>query len=705
MPEISEVKPSQGQTALLTMREEDSISGADFVVTSPSEQTKTPRVFTDMSADAAAQERPSEFASPCSPTRTLATSQEDDAESRERIPNKDTLLAPTRHDAVSRERFSHTSLVPDAATQEQGPCCHTPNSDAGTPQEQSSVRRFDNFFDAYDCDYWWLSTDDREPWFQRPPHRSSGPPGWEKWALDVPPVPTLDYQQLRAMTSKSEQTKSDMCQGLDWCTDLRSFESRLRPGWVFSSRAHRSKDFEGAEEQLLRDGYTSPISRSKIKCAIRGFAVPKVKKRKRRAVLDGRAVNEGMKEVPHVRLPSQSDIDECVLKYNYFVELDGTGWFHQFALGEGIPAYFAMQFGSRTYQWNRMPMGWAYSVWIAQKTTEFLADFELPNGVRIVVYIDNVYVFGMDKDSIDDAVRVFLDRCKLANAQFSVTTPLTHAGVVLGMEVELQRKTVRLPENFVEKIMAAQHNLDGLFNNESVHTRLLWKLFGCLQWGARVLHVHMYKYPRWSAWLSHRAGQLHSNPSLWDRGCRIWPKALNDLARLCADICANWERTIRITSTMSRTVFTDASDVGYGISHLGGRTFGRRWTSTMTRHTIALRELYGSVEGVKDTVAMYPDAEHIHLVGDNTNVIAWIKKRKAPSFYGNRLLNDLFAALGARTLSTEWIPSADNPADAPSRSRDTGASATRPLPRPTSAVFSSTPSPASCARGSNPTRV
>jgi len=573
-----------------------------------------------------------------------------------------------------------TPLDPDVVPQALGPL--------------KGPRHIEAFLDTefgYDCDLWWMSmglwtnlqaSGDREPWFVRPPTRPSGPPGWKKWALDVPNVPTLDYHRLRAMQSKSDMSKADMCQAIDWCSDLKSFESLIRPNWRFLATKSRSTDFEASVDQLLRDGYTSPISRRQIKCAIKGFAVPKIKKKTRRAILDARPVNEGMKEVPHVRLPTQSDIDECVRDYKYFVELDGKGWFHQFGLGEGIPAYFTMKFGAKTFQWNRMPMGWSYSVWIAQKTTEFLADFLLPNGVRIIVYVDNVYVFGSDEKNIGLAVETFLDRCRQVSAQFSITTPLTSTGVVLGMEVDLIRKTVKLPVDFVNKIQMAKNNLSGLFDDsrgrgsgsnsssyQSVHTRLLWKLFGCLHWGARVLQTHMYRYPRWSAWLSHRARQLHDNPTLWDRGCRIWPKALRDLRQLCTDICANPERTVKNNSANSHTVFTDASDVGYGVCHhRKGRTFGRRWTTGMTRHTIALRELYASVEGIKDTVVSYPDSEHVHLVGDNTNVIAWIKKKKAPTFFGNRLLQDLFTALGHRTLTTEWIPSADNPADEPSRS-------------------------------------
>jgi len=542
--------------------------------------------------------------------------------------------------------------------------------------ESSKGRRFIGpFFDAstssLDLDGFsclWLFPNDHEPWFRRPPSSINGPPGWEKWKLDVPDVPTLDYEQLQSLDSVSNEKRRDMCQAVDWCTNAESFRSRLRPDWKFPTTERRSTDFESAQEELKRDKYISPIDQRDIKCAIKAFSVPKIKKKTRRAILDARPVNEGMKEVPHVKLPSQEDIDECVRTYQYFVELDGKGWFHQFDLSPEIRAYFTIRLGKRSYRWHRMPMGWAYSVWIAQKTSEFLADFSLPNGVRIIVYIDNIYIFGNEKENINAAVKLFLERCQKVNAQFSITTPLTQVGIVLGMQVDLNSKTVKLPEDFVMKIKKAQINLDGLFDNASVHTRLLWKLFGCLQWGARVQHSHMYKYPRYTAWLSHRARQLQMDPALWDRGCRIWPKALSDLHRLCVDICENIPRIVTKPSDQKHTVFTDASNVGYGVVHeKTGRSFGKRWTVDMTRHCIAIKELYGAVRGIIDTVNCYPDTKHVHLVIDNTNVVSWITKRRAACFFGNRLLKDLFEALGHRTISTEWIPSADNPADAPSR--------------------------------------
>jgi len=56
-------------------------------------------------------------------------------------------------------------------------------------------------------------------------------------------------------------------------------------------------------------------------------------------------VNEEMKEVPHLELQTQEDIDTCVLTYKHFAELDGKGLFHPFGLSPKIRAYFTLKFG------------------------------------------------------------------------------------------------------------------------------------------------------------------------------------------------------------------------------------------------------------------------------------------------------------------------------------------------------------------------
>jgi len=421
---------------------------------------------------------------------------------------------------------------------------------------------------------------------------------------------------------------------------------------------------------LVELDYVKPWSRRKIKCMIKGFCVPKLKKKTKRTILDARAVGDAQKGPPSVTLATLEDVEDCVRQYAYVAELDGKGWFHQHGLADQVAEYFGLQIGNRRLVWTRLPMGWSYSVFIAHSVAEFLTDFTLPEGVRVLVYIDNVYVFSCDEQNAARTIDAFLERCRSVGATFEITTPVGTEATVLGARVDMNEKTIRLTDDFISKLTIVRNEMKELFKDAKVTNRLMWKLFGGLMWGARVLKKLLFEYPRFSAWLSRRAQDLHEKDELWDYPCHIWPRAREDLERLCDEILNAKPRSVRLPSGLRHTLHTDASDVGHGVVHDSAFlrcVKGNRFSNAMKGHTIALRELYGAVAGVRDAVAMRPEIQHLVLWVDNTNTETWIRKGKANTFFGNRLLKELFACLEGRTIEVHWEPSEANPADLPSR--------------------------------------
>ena len=124
---------------------------------------------------------------------------------------------------------------------------------------------------------------------------------------------------------------------------------------------------------------------------------------------------------------------------------------------------------------------------------------------------------------------------------------------------------------------------------------------------------------------------------------------------------------------LSHTVFTDASDVGFGFIHDGAVNHTRAavWTSTMQERTIAERELYAAKMGIADAVEWHAlnnvKLRELHLVTDNTNCVSWLTKRRGKSFYVNAILKEVSDILGKISLIVTYIQSIDNPADRPSR--------------------------------------
>lgn len=502
-------------------------------------------------------------------------------------------------------------------------------------------------------------------WRPPPPPRS---PDVESWPLDVPDVELVDYKRLLQLPVKDPEVRGRLERGVALCTDPREFEALFFERRTTGVFARESRDFEPHLSYLLKRNY---LSRGAVKRAIVGFTIPKMKKRTLRGILDGRPVNQAQKPPPRTALATMEDIEVAVREYGHYCELDGKGWFNQFGMDDKIQENWGLKIGGEWYRWTRLPMGWSYSVFVAHTATEALASFEL-EGVRILIYIDNVYVFGRTKELVDQGVDIFLDRCKQVGATFTVTTPTSTSGTILGIHADLEKKTFCLPEDFVDKVAKLRSELSGLFQNERVSTRELWVLFGNLMWAARILHEPLYRYPRWMAWVSQRARQLHANPLLWDKPCHIWPTALSDLKALTTRVCDNRVYDLH-QQEVTTEVFTDASDKGYGVvipdtEEGGGQTYAAWWTISMRKHTIAERELVAAVLALAHLRRTEKGkTPHYHLYTDNTNVVAWLTRRRGPNFFVNALLRDLFDGSEPFQLSVTWIPSAANPADGPSR--------------------------------------
>jgi hypothetical protein len=100
-----------------------------------------------------------------------------------------------------------------------------------------------------------------------------------------------------------------------------------------------------------------------------------------------------------------------------------------------------------------MPMGWSHAVYVAHTTSLALADFRQED-FFILVYIDNIYIFGNDESTIGAATSRFLERSEQVGAKFEITTPVTSDLTILGIQCNLANKTFSLPESFTSKFRA-----------------------------------------------------------------------------------------------------------------------------------------------------------------------------------------------------------------------------------------------------------
>ena len=135
---------------------------------------------------------------------------------------------------------------------------------------------------------------------------------------------------------------------------------------------------------------------------VKAFTVPKASG-KRRLVVDASNVGEAQKDPPHAELVSISQIKDLVANYNWVVQLDGKSWFYQVPAAS-LRSFFAVRPVLGIHWLMVLPMGWSWSVWVAQtavaigQRAEQLLQQQDDGWQTHLEYIDNFIAVGRNND-------------------------------------------------------------------------------------------------------------------------------------------------------------------------------------------------------------------------------------------------------------------------------------------------------------------
>ena len=119
-------------------------------------------------------------------------------------------------------------------------------------------------------------------------------------------------------------------------------------------------------------------------------------------------------------LPSVAEVKRLVADNNFVVQLDGKSWFYQVPARK-LQSYFALRTVAGIYWLVVLPMGWSWSVWIAQTLARAIgqrAMTKVPEQLRSraehAEYIDNFIACGTTREAaaaVVDGIRAAADEC------------------------------------------------------------------------------------------------------------------------------------------------------------------------------------------------------------------------------------------------------------------------------------------------------
>jgi hypothetical protein len=449
----------------------------------------------------------------------------------------------------------------------------------------------------------------------------------------------------------------------------------------------------------------------KVVCGV--FAVPKDEFTDR-FIIDARPANCVFVVPEPVRLPTPDVLAKLVAdpsKPLYVAKVDLDNFYHRVRMPEWLWPYFALppvragdigvgaEFGDDTWVYpccKTLPMGWAFSVLLAQVAHEHVIDThtDLAQDDRITAENDPLLDRTRTQVYIDDVIIIDVDPARLRRVQDAYIAAVTRLGFVVKAS-----KVVRPSADGVECIGLLVHGRD---HTVGVSAPKLERL--CADTLELASRVHCTGddlaalVGRWTwAMLANRPALACFNAVYRYAECAggkrfiLWESARSELLTavglaplLFSDLGASW---------FPRVVATDASERGLGVAvtaqaaapvALGAVAAEEaavaaatecRWSTIVSAgwrdsEHINVLELRALTTGVK-WVCSHPFAvgQRVWVLCDSSVVVGAVSKGRSSSQPVLRRLRHLSAwllAAGLRLRVTQ-LPSALNPADEPSR--------------------------------------
>jgi hypothetical protein len=291
-------------------------------------------------------------------------------------------------------------------------------------------------------------------------------------------------------------------------------------------------------------------------CSCDSFPVPEWDRDRKRPIFHpdiNRSISKAL--LIHGILPRKEAVRANAAASRWSVQFDFASWYDQLPLHIKISALFSFQ-DRRCLA--SLPMGFRPSADVAQSVSTAIADFQLPSGVNVTVYIDNIRFGGPTKASVVAAATTFLERADkvgaIVNEREIVPKEIEE---FLGEKYDLIKKTRSLTAKNLEKLRHAS-SMPGT----PLTTRQLAALYGLLFFSSEVLRADLSKY--FTALSFYRRAM--SSVSDWDEPAPALPEAVLSSLRLWfQDLIRNTPTPI-VSSVPQPDLsfFCDASEFGWG---------------------------------------------------------------------------------------------------------------------------------------------
>ena len=386
------------------------------------------------------------------------------------------------------------------------------------------------------------------------------------------------------------------------------------------------------------------------------FTVVELLKHRRRVVIDTLSMNTLCPDPPNPNFTPLNRLKRIVFKGSHACTFDMKCMYFQIPLAPEVRNAFTFRgTDNQYYRFKRCPMGFKWSVVIAQAIMRFLVS-KMTANVSIEIYVDNVLFVG-SKDEVTKARQEFISVCAEYNATIGDLGEVQTTATYRGMVLDFTLKTVSLADSFIHKLKQRLSAREPTWcDTKALISTIVY---------AMTIRSELYS-------IYHLLKCLARNALVKPKQhVKLWKEAQQDFEKAFQLITSNVP--VKPVSPHSRVaVVTDASTQHSIIAGIIVTTQGK---------IITVVEKAGVYESINDLEAQafymtlrqgehYLHHKRLWYFGDNTSVLSTLQSGMSRSFHLNMWIGRILMRMTNISSYCEYLtylPSASNPADAPSR--------------------------------------
>jgi hypothetical protein len=385
-----------------------------------------------------------------------------------------------------------------------------------------------------------------------------------------------------------------------------------------------------------------------------------------------RAILRALEVFHHAKVPfpTAASSRDTGMRFDAAASLDFKKFFQQFKLL--VWQFYAFLYKGTFYRLATIPTGAVGPPIFAQVLSRAILALairttaEAHDQVASDCMIDNLRLVSDDMHALRAAWHCMLNICDYVGITVGEVSPPAHRGSSPYTFLGIRFGTAATPS---ERILAKLQRFDALLSTGKATAIDLSAGFGLCIFASQALRrslareYYVIKFMRRVS----RASMAHS----WNRTVVVWPCIIAEWA--------SWIRSLRTESYTPRrphpftvTMYTDASETGWGVVLIyGDRAWSRGgpWSDAESKLHINVLELEAIRIGLRLAAAILGPCT-VNALVDNTTAISWASRGRSRNYLANEIIKQMgqeAAALGITLASLEYIESARNLADKPSR--------------------------------------